>query len=177
MVARPLRRPNLPRNRAIEVARVITALSKEGQFGPGLIISIGLHIALILLVILGLPIFWQPDPLPEVIGIQTATMADITAAQKTTLKSPKITKGADTPKPIEQKQPPKPDTPPPPPVPQTQSAPPPPQTQVQPQPTPAAPPKVEEAEKIPDKTKKPEEKKPEEKKPDEAKPEQKKPDK
>jgi hypothetical protein len=152
---------------------VITALSKEGQFGPGLIVSIGLHIALILLVIMGLPIFWQPEPLPEVIGIQSATMADVTAAIKAAKKSPTITKGADTPKPVEQKQPPKPDTPPPPPVQQTQSAPPPPQTQAQPQPTPAAPPKVEEAEKIPDKTKKPEEKKPEEKKPEEAKPDQK----
>lgn len=158
---------------------MITASSiKDQPIGAGLIISIVLHIALILLVVLGLPIFWQPEPLPEVIGIQMATMSDITAAQKSAkVNNQKIVKGADTPK-VEQKQPPKPQTPPPPPNPQTQSAPPPPQPQTPPQPEskPAEPPK-EQAEVIPDKTKKPADKKPADKKPEQQKPDKKPPEK
>ena len=156
---------------------MITASIKSRPIGTGLVVSIVLHIALILLIMFGLPIFWQPEPLPEVIGVQMAQLSDITAAPKSAkVNNQKIVKGADAPKPPE-KQPPKPQTPPPPPNPQTQAAPPPPQPPAPPQPEskPAEPPK-EEAEAIPDKTKKPEEKKPDEKKP-EAKPEQKKPDK
>lgn len=157
---------------------MITASIKSRPIGAGLIVSIILHVVLVLLIMFGLPIFWQPEPLPEVIGIQMAQLSDITAAPKSVKENnQKIVKGADAPKPPEQKQPPKPQTPPPPPNPQTQAAPPPPQPQTPPQPEskPAEPPK-EDAEAIPDKTKKPEEKKPDEKKP-EAKPEQKKPDK
>lgn len=155
---------------------MITTSIKDQPLGAGLIASIILHVALILLVILGLPIFWQPEPLPEVIGIQMATRADITAAPKSAKQNDqKITKGADT-LTQPQKQPPKPTVAPPPPNEKAVSAPPPPAPQAQPQPTPAAPPK-EEAQIIPDKTQKPEEKKPEEKKPEQLKPEQKKPEK
>jgi len=156
---------------------LITASIKDNPAGAGLIISVGLHIALILLVMFGLPIFWQPEPLPEVIGIQLATKADITAAPKAQKVAPQVKKGADAPK-IEEKQPPKPDTPPPPPVEKQATTPPPPApTPPQPESKPAEPPKPEEAEVIPDKTKKPEEKKPDEKKPEPPKPDQKKVDK
>ena len=154
---------------------MITASIKDRPIGAGLIVSIALHIALILAVMFGLPIFWKPDPLPEVIGIQLAQMSDITAAPKPAkVNNQKIVKGTATPTPPDQKQPPKPQTPPPPPVQQTQSAPPPPQppAPTQPESKPAEPPK-EQAEAIPDKTKKPEDKKPDDKKPAE----QKKPDK
>lgn len=155
---------------------MITTSIKDQPIGVGLIFSIILHVTLVLLVILGLPIFWQPEPLPEAIGIQMATLSDITAAPKAPIKAPKVTKGADQVT-SEQKQPPKPTPAPPPPNEKAASVPPPPTpAPPQPQPTPAAPPKVEQAEAIPDKTKKPEEKKPEEKKPEEQKPEQKKVD-
>jgi len=155
---------------------LITASIKDNPAGAGLIISVGLHIALILLVMFGLPIFWQPEPLPEVIGIQLAQLSDITAAPKAQKVAPQVKKGADAPK-VEQKQPPKPDTPPPPPVEKQATTPPPPApTPPQPETKPAEPPKPEEAEVIPDKTKQPE-KKPEEKKPEPPKPEQKKVDK
>jgi len=157
---------------------LITASIKDRPIGAGLIISIGLHIALIVLVMFGLPIFWQKEPLPEVVGIQLAQMSDITAAPKAQKVAPQVKKGADAPKPVEQKQPPKPDTPPPPPVEKQATTPPPPApTPPQPETKPAEPPKPEDAEVIPDKTKKPEEKKPEEKKPEPPKPEQKKVDK
>lgn len=155
---------------------MITASIKDNPAGAGLIISIGLHIALILLVMFGLPIFWQKEPLPEVIGIQMATLSDITAAPKAQKVAPQVKKGADAPK-VEQKQPPKPDTPPPPPVEKQATTPPPPApTPPQPESKPAEPPKPEQAEVIPDKTKQPE-KKPDEKKPEPPKPEQKKVDK
>lgn len=155
---------------------MITASIKDNPAGAGLIISVGLHIALILLVMFGLPIFWQKEPLPEVIGIQLAQMSDITAAPKAQKVAPQVKKGADAPKPVEQKQPPKPDTPPPPVEKQATTPPPPAPTPPQPESKPAEPPKPEQAEVIPDKTKQPE-KKPEEKKPEPPKPEQKKVDK
>jgi len=156
---------------------LITASIKDRPIGAGLIISIGLHIALVALVMFGLPIFWQKEPLPEVIGIQLAQMSDITAAPKAQKVAPQVKKGADAPKPVDQKQPPKPDTPPPPVEKQASVAPPPAPIPPQPETKPAEPPKPEDAEVIPDKTKKPEEKKPEEKKPEPPKPEQKKVDK
>jgi outer membrane biosynthesis protein TonB len=87
-------------------------------------------------VIFGLPIFWQPEPLPGAIGIELAQLSDITAA-------PKVQKeGAPNNKPPAeevQKEEPKKETPPPPPAPAPAAAPPPP-----------PPPDEEVAEAIPD---------------------------
>ena len=147
--------------------------SGQRPFGFGLIFSVILHIAVLGLVVLGLPVFWEPEPLPEAIGVQLAQLSDITAAPKANkVNNEKIVKKPDAPKADQpKKEEPKKEAPPP--NPQTAAPPPPKQEESKPTPTPPAPPKEEEAEKIPDPEKKPEEKKPEEKKPEEKKPEKK----
>jgi len=94
-----------------------------GSLGTGVLLSVGLHGLLILFVIFGLPIFWEPEPLPGAIGIELAQLSDITAA-------PKVQKeGKPNNKPPAeevQKEEPKKETPPPPPAPAPAAAPPPP---------------------------------------------------
>ena len=153
---------------------MIKPTTKQRPFGIGLIASAILHVLVLGLVVLGLPVFWEPEPLPEAIGVQLAQLSDITAAPKSSkVNNEKIVKKPDAPK-VDQpkKEEPKKETPPPPPNPQPAAAPPPPQPEAKPTPTPPTP-KEEEAQKIPDPEKKPEEKKPEEKKPEEKKPEKK----
>jgi outer membrane biosynthesis protein TonB len=55
---------------------------KGGSMVGGLLISSALHLVLLGVVVLGLPIFWEPEPLPEAIGIELAQLSDITAAPK-----------------------------------------------------------------------------------------------
>ena len=54
----------------------------SGSLGAGVLLSVGLHAALVGFVIFGLPIFWQPEPLPGAIGVELAQLSDITAAPK-----------------------------------------------------------------------------------------------
>jgi outer membrane biosynthesis protein TonB len=128
-----------------------------GSLGAGVLLSVGLHAVLIVFVIFGLPIFWEPEPLPGAIGIELAQLSDITAAPKVQ-KEGKPNKQPE-PQPAVQKEAPKKETPPPPPNPPAAAAPPPP---------PPPPPEEEVAETIPDpaaeKKKEEEKKKQEEKK-------------
>ncbi len=86
-------------------------------------LSVGFHLVLFLVVVLGLPIFWEPEPLPEAIGVELAQLSDITAA-------PKVDKaGKPEPKPnppSPAKEEPQKEAPPPKPNPPAPSAPPPP---------------------------------------------------
>ena len=54
----------------------------SGSLGAGALLSVGLHAVLIGFIIVGLPIFWQPEVLPGAIGIELAQLSDITAAPK-----------------------------------------------------------------------------------------------
>jgi outer membrane biosynthesis protein TonB len=121
----------------------------------GILMSLLFHVLLALLIILGVPSFFEPEVLEAPPTIELATLSDITAAPKVD----KAGKPMDKPKP----QPPAPET-------KKQPTPEPPKPQP---PTPAAPPPPaaeEQAAVIPDK---PLEKEPEQKKP-EPKPEEKK---
>jgi outer membrane biosynthesis protein TonB len=106
------------------------------SLGAGMLFSVGLHAALIGFVIFGLPIFWEPEPLPGAIGIELAQLSDITAAPKVQ-KEGKPNK-QPAPQPEVQKEEPKKEAPPPPPTPPAAAAPTPP------------PPEEEVAEAIPD---------------------------
>jgi outer membrane biosynthesis protein TonB len=109
----------------------------SGSLGAGVLLSVGLHGLLIAFVIFGLPIFWEPEPLPGAIGIELAQLSDITAA-------PVVQKEGkpnnQPPQQEVQKEEPKKETPPPPPKPPAAAAPPP----------PPPPPEEEVAEAIPD---------------------------
>jgi outer membrane biosynthesis protein TonB len=126
-----------------------------GSLGAGVLLSVGLHAVLVGFIIFGLPIVWQPEPLPGVIGIELAQLSDITAAPKVQ-KEGKPNK-QPAPQPQVQKEPPKKETPPPPPAPPTPAAAPPPPPE----------PEEEIAETIPDPEA--ERKKEEQKKKEEAK--------
>ena len=108
-----------------------------GTLGTGVLLSVALHAMLVSFVIFGLPIFWQPEPLPGAIGIELAQLSDITAAPKVQ-KEGKPNKQPPQPQPEVKKEEPKKETPPPPPAPPAAAAPPPP------------PPPEEVAEAIPD---------------------------
>jgi outer membrane biosynthesis protein TonB len=108
-----------------------------GSLSAGMLFSVGLHAALIGFIVFGLPIFWEPEPLPGAIGIELAQLSDITAAPKVQ-KEGKPNKQPE-PQPEVQKEEPKKETPPPPPTPPAAAAPPPP-----------PPPEEEIAEVIPD---------------------------
>jgi outer membrane biosynthesis protein TonB len=127
-----------------------------GSLGAGVLLSVGLHVVLIGFIIFGLPIFWEPEPLPGAIGIELAQLSDITAAPKVQ-KEGKPNKQPQ-PQPEVKKEEPKKETPPPPPTPPAAAAPPPPLPE----------PEEEVAEAIPDpaaeKLKQEEKKKEEEKK-------------
>ena len=128
--------------------------ASSGSLGAGVLLSVSLHAVLILFVVFGLPIFWEPEPLPGAIGIELAQLSDITAAPKVQ-KEGKPNKQPE-PQPEVQKEAPKKETPPPPPTPPAAAAPPPP-----------PPPEEEVAEAIPDpaaEKKKEEEKKKEDEK-------------
>lgn len=98
--------------------------ASSGSLGAGMLLSVGLHAALIGFVIFGLPIFWQPEPLPGAIGIELAQLSDITAAPKAQQEGPP--KKQPEPQPEVKKEEPKKETPPPPPSPPAAAAPPPP---------------------------------------------------
>jgi hypothetical protein len=107
----------------------------SGSLGAGVVLSVGLHALLVTFIVFGLPIFWDPEPLPAIIGIELAQQADITASNAR-IQGP--VKPAEAPKPVEaKKEPPKKETTPPP-APKVQAAPPPP------------PPEEEVAEALPD---------------------------
>lgn len=109
-----------------------------GSLGTGVLVSVALHVALVGFVIFGLPIFWQPDPLPGAIGIELAQLSDITAAPPVQEQG-KPNNKPPAPQAAKKEEPPKKETPPPPPNPPAAAAPPPP------------PPEEEEVvEKIPD---------------------------
>lgn len=129
-------------------------------------VSVGLHAVIVAFVVLGLPIFWEPEVLPGAIGIQLAEMSDITAAPKVQKEGPPKPK-PEPPKQEVKKEAPKKEAPPPPPNPPAAAAPPPP-----------PPPEEVVAEAIPDpeaeKKKEEEKKKAEEKKKEEEKKKKKK---
>ena len=128
----------------------------SGSLGAGVFLSVGLHAVLICVIVFGLPIFWEPEPLPGAIGIELAQLSDITAAPKVQ-QAGKPNKQPE-PQPEVQKPEPKKETPPPPPNPPTPAAAPPP---------PPPEPEEEVAEAIPDpaaEKKKEEDKKKEEQK-------------
>src|SRR5512147_1709575 len=108
-----------------------------GSLGAGVLLSVSLRAVLIGFVIFGLPIFWEPEPLPGAIGIELAQLSDITAAPK--VQKEGKPNNQPTPQPEVPKEAPKKDTPPPPPNPPAAAAPPPP-----------PPPEEEVAEAIPD---------------------------
>ncbi len=64
-------------------------------------VSAVVHAAIVAFVVLGLPIFWDPEPLPAVIGIELAQQADITASNARVQGPPKPT--PEKPKPVETK--------------------------------------------------------------------------
>lgn len=88
-------------------------------------VSLTLHVFVILLIVLGLPIFWEPEVLPGAIGIELAEMSDITAAPKVQKEGPPKPKPTPPAQEVK-KDPPKKETPPPPPNPPAAAAPPPP---------------------------------------------------
>src|SRR5688572_16025997 len=88
-------------------------------------VSVALHIVIVAFVVLGLPIFWEPEVLPGAIGIQLAEMSDITAAPKVQKEGPPKPK-PEPPKQEVKKEAPKKEAPPPPPNPPAAAAPPPP---------------------------------------------------
>ena len=97
-----------------------------GSLGAGVLLSVGLHAALIGFIIFGLPIFWQPEQLPGAIGIELAQLSDITAAPVPQVQGPpKEQPKPEPPKPVVQEKP-KAEAPPPPPAPPKPAAPPPP---------------------------------------------------
>lgn len=133
----------------------------EHYHGDGLLGAVGvsalLHAIVVALVVLGLPIFWDPEPLPGAIGIELAQLSDITAAPQVQKEGPPKPK-PEPPKEEVKKEEPKKETPPPPPNPPAAAAPPPPpppeEVVAQPIPDPEAEKKKEE-----EKKKKEEEKK------------------
>jgi outer membrane biosynthesis protein TonB len=103
-----------------------------------MLLSVGLHGLLIAFIVFGLPVFWEPEPLPGAIGIELAQLSDITAAPK--VQEQGKPNNQPTPQPEVKKEEPKKQTPPPPPNPPAAAAPPP----------PPPPPEEEVAEAIPD---------------------------
>ncbi len=153
----------------------------SGSLGAGLLLSVGLHALLVTVVIFGLPIFWEPEPLPGAIGIELAQLSDITAAPKVQKEGPPKPK-PEPPKQEVKKEEPKKEAPPPPPNPPAAAPPPPPEEEiVEAIPDPAAEKKKEEQKKKEEEKKKAEEKKrkkeEEKKKKEEAKKKQKEDDK
>ncbi len=139
----------------------------------GLLISTALHLVVLSLVVLGLPIFWEPEVLPEAIGVELAQLSDITAAPKVDKAGKPEKKPEPEKKPLPAKEEPKKEPAPTKPNPPAPAAPPPPE----PEPVPLPGKKVEEKKpevKKPDPPKEPpkeeEKKKKEEKKKDEKKP-------
>ena len=136
----------------------------SGSLGAGVLLSVGLHAALVGFVIFGLPIFWQPEPLPGAIGIELAQLSDITAAPKVQ-KEGKPNNKPPEPQQEVKKEEPKKETPPPPPAPPVPAAaPPPPPPEPEEEiaeviPDPAAEKKKEEEKKKEDEKKKKEEEK------------------
>jgi hypothetical protein len=136
---------------------------QDDPMTAGFVGSIIFHIFILSAIVFGVPSFFEPEILPQPLGIEAAIVSDITAAprvQQPSNKKPEKPKEQPAP----EKEKPKAETPPP--APPAPAAPPPP-----PPPVPE-----QQAVAIPDPTQKPEEKKPEEKKPEEPKKETKKPD-
>lgn len=135
-------------------------------------VSVLLHVVIVLLVVLGLPIFWEPEVLPGAIGIELAQMSDITAAPKVQ-KEGKPKPKPEPPKQEVKKEAPKKETPPPPPNPPAAAAPPPPPPEeevvAEAIPDPEAEKKKEEAKKKEQEKKKAEEEKKKKKKEEEEK--------
>jgi|SRR5688572_6106276 hypothetical protein len=100
----------------------------SGSLGAGVLLSVGLHVALVGFIIFGLPIFWHPEPLPGAIGIELAQLSDITAAPVPQVQGkPKEQPKPEPPKPAPQvEDKPKAETPPPPAPPKAAAPPPPP---------------------------------------------------
>jgi TonB family protein len=97
----------------------------SGGLGAGVLLSIALHAVLVGFVVFGLPIFWQPEPLPGAIGIELAQLSDITAAPKVQEQG-KPNNRPPAPQTAMKAEVPKQETPPPPPNPAPAAPPPPP---------------------------------------------------
>lgn len=141
----------------------VALVDQKDPMTAGFVGSILFHLFILAVIVFGVPSFFEPEVLPQPLGIEAALVSDITAAPKVDKASKKK---AEKPKeqPAPEKEKPKVEAPPPPAPPAPAAAPPP--------PAPA-----QQAVAIPDKTLKPEEKKPEEKKkPEAAKKDVKKPE-
>lgn len=104
--------------------RISNHFDNDGLMGA-VGVSVLLHAIVVALVVLGLPIFWEPEVLPGAIGIELAEMSDITAAPKVQKQGPPKPK-PEPPAQEVKKEAPKKETPPPPPNPPAAAAPPPP---------------------------------------------------
>jgi outer membrane biosynthesis protein TonB len=133
----------------------------SGSLGAGVLLSVGLHAVLVGFIIFGLPILWQPEPLPGAIGIELAQLSDITAAPKVQ-KEGKPNNKPPEPQQELKKEEPKKDTPPP--NPPAAAAPPPPAAEPEPEVAEAVPDPEAEKKKEEDKKKQEQKKKKEEEK-------------
>jgi hypothetical protein len=118
----------------------------------GAILSLLFHLAIVLLLIFGLPdLFEREETIVEPVSVQLATIADLTTAPKPVETPPKpVIKPADTPPPPAPKAP-TPPTPPSPPEPKQAEQPPPkPEEAPPPPPSPPTPPQPQPAQTLPD---------------------------
>jgi hypothetical protein len=112
-------------------------------------LSLLLHLAILLLILFGLPDLFKQEEVMAPVAVQLATLADITAQPKPSVTPPKPVVKQETPPPPAP-TPPAPPTPPPAPQPAEQiptppePAPPPPPPPLPPEPTPPAPQPVEQ---------------------------------
>jgi hypothetical protein len=118
----------------------------------GSILSFIFHVAIVLLLIFGLPdLFASQEMVIEPVPVQLATVADLTTAPKPADTPKPAVKPTDTPPPPAPQAPPTPTPPAPPTPPQTEPAPPQPQeATTAPPPAPPTPPQPQPAEKLPD---------------------------
>jgi hypothetical protein len=118
----------------------------------GSILSLIFHVAIVLLLIFGLPdLFASQEMVIEPVPVQLATVADLTSAPKPADTPKPAVKPTDTPPPPAPQAPPTPTPPAPPTPPQAEQAPPQPQeATTPPPPAPPTPPQPQPAEKLPD---------------------------
>lgn len=118
----------------------------------GSILSLIFHVAIVLLLLFGLPdLFASDEMVIEPVPVQLATVADLTTAPKPADVPKPVVKPADTPPPPAPQAPPTPTPPTPPAPPQTTQTPPQPQeATASPPPAPPTPPQPQPAETLPD---------------------------
>jgi outer membrane biosynthesis protein TonB len=118
----------------------------------GSLLSLIFHVAIVLLLIFGLPdLFASEEMVAEPVPVQLATLADLTTVPKPADSPKPSIKPADTPPPPAPQAPPTPTPPAPPTPPQAEQKPPQPQVATtQPPPAPPTPPQPQPAEVLPD---------------------------